>query len=67
VTRSTWNARADHPRSLRCFFVLYLLLGQREILAGAACALVPLGIGAGLLIDARINARGVEAGPTAGG
>jgi hypothetical protein len=42
------------------FFLLYLVIGQREILSGAACALVPFGIGAGLLIDARINARALE-------
>jgi len=48
------------------FFVLYLVIGQREILSGVACALVPLGIGAGLLIDARINARDLESGPPSG-
>jgi hypothetical protein len=48
------------------FFVLYLVIGQREILAGAACALVPFGIGAGLLIDAAINARDLENDPSVG-
>jgi hypothetical protein len=48
------------------FFVLYLVIGQREILAGAACALVPFGIGAGLLIDAAINARALENDPSVG-
>ena len=48
------------------FFVLYLVIGQREILCGAAAALVPLGIGAGLLIDARINSRALETGSSTG-
>jgi hypothetical protein len=42
------------------FYVLYLIIGQHEILAGAACALVPFGIGSGLLIDSWINARALE-------
>jgi hypothetical protein len=42
------------------FYMLYLIIGQREILSGAAAALVPFGIGAGLLIDARINSRALE-------
>ena len=48
------------------FFILYLVIGQREILSGVAVALIPLGIGAGLLIDARINARDLESGPSIG-
>jgi len=48
------------------FFMLYLVIGQREILSGAAAALIPFGIGAGLLIDARINTRELESGPTTG-
>jgi hypothetical protein len=48
------------------FFILYLVIGQREILSGAAAALIPFGIGAGLLIDARINARDLESGPYTG-
>jgi len=48
------------------FFILYLVIGQREILSGLAVALIPLGIGAGLLIDARINARDLESGPSIG-
>jgi hypothetical protein len=49
------------------FFILYLVIGQREILCGAAAALIPFGIGAGLLIDARINARDLESDPSQGG
>lgn len=39
------------------FFVLAYIVDQRGVLAGAAAAIVPFGIGAGLLIDARINSR----------
>jgi hypothetical protein len=42
------------------FIILWAVLGEREILAGVACALIPAGIGAGLLIDARIQAREIE-------
>lgn len=42
------------------FYVLYLVIGQHEILAGAACAIIPFALGAGLLIDATINSRGLE-------
>jgi hypothetical protein len=42
------------------FIILWAVIGQREILSGVACALIPAGIGAGLLIDARIQAREIE-------
>lgn len=48
------------------FVVLYLVIGQREILSGLACALVPLAIGAGFLIDVKINSRALENDPTIG-
>jgi hypothetical protein len=43
------------------FVILWAVIGQREILAGVACALIPAGIGAGLLIDAKIQTRELEA------
>jgi hypothetical protein len=42
------------------FLILWAVIGQREILSGLACALIPAGIGAGLLIDARIQTREME-------
>jgi hypothetical protein len=42
------------------FTVLWAVIGVREILSGVACALIPLGIGAGFLIDARIQTREIE-------
>jgi hypothetical protein len=42
------------------FVILWAVIGEREILSGVACALIPLGIGAGLLIDARIQTREIE-------
>jgi hypothetical protein len=42
------------------FVALTVILQQRAILSGVACALIPLGIGAGLLIDARIQTREIE-------
>ncbi|HEY5382308.1 MAG TPA: DUF6249 domain-containing protein [Acidobacteriaceae bacterium] len=42
------------------FTILWAVLGVREILSGVACALIPLGIGAGFLIDARIQSREIE-------
>ena len=42
------------------FTILWAVIGVREILSGVACALIPLGIGAGLLIDARIQTREIE-------
>ncbi len=43
------------------FIILWAVIGQREILSGVACALIPLGIGVGLLIDANIQTRELEA------
>ncbi len=45
------------------FLILWAVIGQREILSGVACALIPAGIGAGLLIDARIQTRELEGSP----
>ena len=42
------------------FVILWAVLREREILSGVACALIPFGIGAGLLIDARIQTREIE-------
>lgn len=42
------------------FIILTIVLGQREILSGVACALIPAGIGAGLLIDARLQRRELD-------
>jgi hypothetical protein len=39
------------------FCLLAVILKERDVLAGAAAALVPLAIGVGLLIDARAQAR----------
>lgn len=42
------------------FVILWAVIGQREILSGVAVALIPLGIGVGLLVDARIQSREIE-------
>jgi hypothetical protein len=42
------------------FTILWAVIGVREILSGVACSLIPLGIGAGFLIDARIQSREIE-------
>jgi hypothetical protein len=42
------------------FVVLWAVLGDREILSGVACALIPFGIGAGFLVDVRIQTREIE-------
>jgi hypothetical protein len=42
------------------FFLLFLVIGQHEILAGAAAAFVPFGIGVGLLIDAHMQEREIK-------
>ena len=39
------------------FFALALILRTREVLAGAAVGLIPLLMGVGFLVDARMNAR----------
>ena len=42
------------------FLSLAYVLRERDVLCGAACGLIPLGIGIGLLIDARIQSRELE-------
>ncbi len=42
------------------FVVLSSILQERDVLCGAAAGLIPLGIGAGFLIDARIQTRELE-------
>jgi hypothetical protein len=42
------------------FFALAAILNERDVLCGVACGLIPLGIGVGLLIDARIQSREIE-------
>jgi hypothetical protein len=50
------------------FIVLSIIVGQRDVLAGAAVGLMPLAVGAGFLIDYRLQKRdlsrfGLEVGP----
>jgi hypothetical protein len=42
------------------FIALAAILGERDVLSGAAVGLIPLGIGVGMLIDARIQTREIE-------
>jgi tetrahydromethanopterin S-methyltransferase subunit E len=42
------------------FITLASVLHERDVLCGAAVGLIPLGIGVGLLIDARIQTREIE-------
>jgi hypothetical protein len=42
------------------FITLSYVLQVREVLSGAAAALIPFGIGVGFLIDARIQSRELE-------
>ncbi len=42
------------------FVILWAVIGEREILSGVACALIPFGIGAGFLIDTHIQTREIE-------
>jgi hypothetical protein len=42
------------------FFALASILQVREVLCGAAAGLIPLGIGVGFLVDARIQTRELE-------
>jgi hypothetical protein len=42
------------------FVALALILQQRNVLSGAACGLIPFGLGIGFLIDARIQARELD-------
>ena len=46
------------------FVILWAVIGERNILSGVACALIPLGIGAGLLFDTRIQTRELEESTT---
>jgi uncharacterized sodium:solute symporter family permease YidK len=42
------------------FIALSAILQERDVLCGAACALIPLGIGVGFLIDTRIQTREID-------
>jgi len=42
------------------FIALAAVLQERDVLCGAAVGLIPLGVGIGLLIDARIQTRELE-------
>jgi hypothetical protein len=45
---------------LTCALIAYIV-GERDVLCGSAAGLIPLGIGVGLLIDAQIQTRELEA------
>jgi uncharacterized membrane protein (GlpM family) len=60
--RRRGNIRLASAVAIALFFItLWIVIGERQILAGVACALIPAGIGAGLLIDAKIQTRELEA------
>ena len=42
------------------FIALASILRERDVLCGAACALIPFGIGVGFLIDTRIQSREID-------
>ena len=42
------------------FALLSMVLQERDVLCGVPCGLIPLGIGVGLLIDARIQSREID-------
>ena len=42
------------------FIALAAVLRERDVLCGAACALIPFGIGVGFLIDTRIQSREID-------
>ena len=42
------------------FIALSVILHERDVLCGAACALIPFGIGVGFLIDTRIQSREID-------
>ena len=42
------------------FIALAAILRERDVLCGAACGLIPLGIGVGFLIDTRIQSREID-------
>ncbi|MGA7158961.1 MAG: DUF6249 domain-containing protein [Acidobacteriaceae bacterium] len=46
------------------FIALSAILQERDVLCGAACGLVPLGIGVGFLIDTRIQSREIDEAST---
>ena len=46
------------------FIALASILQERDVLSGAACALIPLGIGVGFLIDTRIQSREMDESST---
>jgi small-conductance mechanosensitive channel len=46
------------------FCILSGILGERDVLAGAAAGLVPLGLGIGFLADANIQKRALGEPPT---
>jgi hypothetical protein len=46
------------------FCILSWVLGERDVLCGAACGLIPLGIGVGFLIDAGLQKRALGATTT---
>ena len=45
---------------LTCALIAYIV-GERDVLCGSAAGLIPLGIGVGLLVDATIQGREIEA------
>jgi hypothetical protein len=68
ATRRRANARRTGIVLVGCaaglilfFIALTAIVGERHILAGAAVGLIPLGIGVGFLVDARIQTRELEA------
>ena len=48
------------------FIALGIILRERDVLAGAAVGLIPLGIGIGLLVDAKIQSRELAEGAGTG-
>ena len=46
------------------FIALASILQERDVLCGAACALIPFGIGVGFLIDTRIQSREIDEATT---
>jgi hypothetical protein len=42
------------------FCILSWVLGERDVLCGAACGLIPLGIGVGFLIDANLQKKNLS-------
>jgi hypothetical protein len=42
------------------FVALSAILQERDVLCGAACGLIPFGIGVGFLIDTRIQSREID-------